>query len=227
MSPNKDVLGNMFSSFLERKSRSPIAQAHYGSQPARPERRSNAVAVPFLLNPATPSLVHPGTPSAAEPNRGEKRKHEKCRASAGASGEIGSLPPRKSKTDKAGSKMSSSAKNRHDLVASGSKQTTKARTPAGRGRVDSSVVPGTRSSGSVEAIAVDSTSVPAPFHCEKCSKAFRQRSQLSRHFSRVHERQKPFSCAHCDKRFASAFDRKRHVEVSDTVWMNTTCAFLS
>lgn len=78
----------------------------------------------------------------------------------------------------------------------------------------SSVRPGTSSQASVEAIATDSTSVPKPFHCEKCSSAFRQRSQLVRHFMRVHERQKPFACSHCDKSFASAFDRKRHVEVS-------------
>lgn len=78
---------------------------------------------------------------------------------------------------------------------------------------ESSVRPIAKSQTSVEAIATDSTSVPKPFHCEKCSSAFRQRSQLSRHFLRVHERQKPFACAHCDKCFASAFDRKRHVEV--------------
>lgn len=82
-----------------------------------------------------------------------------------------------------------------------------------RGRAGSSVRPAARSQTSVEAIATDSTSVPKPFHCERCSSAFRQRSQLSRHFLRVHERQKPFACAHCDKSFASAFDRKRHVEV--------------
>lgn len=85
------------------------------------------------------------------------------------------------------------------------------RVPERRGA--SSVRPIAKSQTSVEAIATDSTSIPKPFHCEKCSSAFRQRSQLSRHFLRVHERQKPFACAHCDKCFASAFDRKRHVEV--------------
>lgn len=66
---------------------------------------------------------------------------------------------------------------------------------------------------SVDAIATDSTPIQTPHHCDKCTKAFRQRSQLVRHYSRVHEKRKPFSCAHCDKSFASAFDRKRHVEV--------------
>lgn len=66
---------------------------------------------------------------------------------------------------------------------------------------------------SVDAIATDSTAVQSPHHCDKCTKAFRQRSQLVRHYSRVHEKRKPFACAHCDKSFASAFDRKRHVEV--------------
>lgn len=82
------------------------------------------------------------------------------------------------------------------------------------GGASSSVHGGRGSAGSVEAIATDSTAAATPYHCDRCSKAFRQRSQLSRHFLRVHERKKPFGCAHCDKCFASAFDRKRHVEVS-------------
>lgn len=77
-----------------------------------------------------------------------------------------------------------------------------------------SIAPARTSQESIQAIATDTTTVPTPFHCDRCTKAFRQRSQLSRHYSRVHEKRKPFACAHCSKAFASAFDRKRHVEVS-------------
>lgn len=97
---------------------------------------------------------------------------------------------------------------------------------AERGGAGSSSVHGGRgSTGSVEAIATDSTAIATPFHCDKCSKAFRQRSQLSRHFLRVHERKKPFGCAHCDKCFASAFDRKRHVEVSVLIQLLQICYY--
>ena len=190
MDPSKDILGNMFSSFLERKSRSPIAQHHHGSHPALAERRSNAAAVPFQRSSATLSLTQPGTGPAAEANRGVKRKHHKYRAPAGPPSENVRLLPRKRKTDKSGSEMSLSVKNRYDLVASGSNQTTKARTPAGRKRVDSSVVHGTCSSRSVKAMSVDRTFVPAPFHCAKCSKGFNKRWQLYSHLLRVHQVQK-------------------------------------
>lgn len=154
--------------------------------------RMSSPPVPRATIPARlPPVLYP-TPTSP---RGEKRSRPTKPASTGSRGSGKS------------SRVSASTSRRGIDHREGT------HVPEGTRVAASSVRPGARSHTSIEAIATDSTSVPKPFHCEKCSSAFRQRSQLSRHFMRVHERQKPFACSHCDKSFASAFDRKRHVEV--------------
>lgn len=233
---SKEVLGKMFSSFLDRKNRSPTARAHFGSHEppltSRSFHNASASNMPFVLHehikppfqsPHIQNIVSADHSKSFPRQRGEKRSHASKSGSSRSGDEKhpnsdnNEWMAQKSRREKTGSRMSSSVRD-NSGAGSNSKSLQKhaaERQRAGpSNRVESSVIPGRRSSESVDAIAVDSTSVPTPFHCEKCSKAFRQRSQLSRHFLRVHERKKPFACAHCDKSFASAFDRKRHVEVS-------------
>lgn len=224
---NNDVLGNMFTSFVDGKKNTHISRSHYGSAFHRlPARGRNQSDIHFLLNPPLPPMQtehvvhHVPRNNRSRPREYESNNHQqKILPSAHRQ-----TPPNQSpevlgsklRHEKSNSRMSSS-KRGVSGSASGIKKfhmKNGGNVVQSRGRAtDSSVMPGRKSSESVEAIAVDSTVVPTPYHCEKCSKAFRQRSQLSRHFSRVHERRKPFACAHCDKCFASAFDRKRHVEV--------------
>lgn len=221
---DRDVLSNMFSSFVSRKFRSPSQlpapmfsdpASHDSSPNLPPLPRVNPFIAPGQLQgqiPPTHYLNYPNSmqlpylPSHRQPPA--VRIHTQTNSGPDHSGidpSKSALPTRSHASHV--SKSHTTSAPRHNANDSNSQDDHKPTLGS------SSVHGATGSAGSVEAIATDTTTVATPFHCDKCSKAFRQRSQLSRHYLRVHERKKPFACAHCDKHFASAFDRKRHVEV--------------
>lgn len=222
---DRDVLSNMFSSFVSRKFRSPSQLPaplfsdpvpHDSSHSLPPLPLVNPFAGPGQLQvqiPPTHSLTYLGSqsPSRIPSHRQPSTVRTHAQSSSGPD-QSGTDPskcvfPTRSHTSHV-SKTHTTSVPRHFVSDANSPDDHKVTLGS------SSVRGATGSAGSVEAIATDTTTVATPFHCDKCSKAFRQRSQLSRHYLRVHERKKPFACAHCDKHFASAFDRKRHVEVS-------------
>lgn len=268
MSPDKDLLSNMFSSFVSRKTKActptpspPLSlflshnpstlapslpspshsfmlhqnhehnyQPHdLSSQPSTNHRLSRRPSPPF---PSPLTTVQPNTISALESAAATTFKA----ITELPSSELGPLPildlqeqspdyfnisrtrnsksPTKSSTSDRDRKTKFKRNQQLHITVQGDEQAGVDRLQLGSTGATSSVHGGRGSAGSVEAIATDSSAAATPFHCDRCSKAFRQRSQLSRHYLRVHERKKPFGCAHCDKCFASAFDRKRHVEVS-------------
>ena len=49
--------------------------------------------------------------------------------------------------------------------------------------------------------------------CEHCSKTFRYPSQLQRHVSCVHLKEKPFRCEQCDEAFGTQWTLKQHVRI--------------
>lgn len=215
----RDVLSNMFSSFVSRKIKAPSQLPFFPQSSAFPSSSTlpPIPCVPPFPNPpllSAPQLATTSyTTSNPIPNSylsshhhgGASRTHSQSDFGAqfddGISRDARITQTHTSHVSK--SNMTSGAKHKSIEKSQRQRQTAP---------IEDSIH--SVRTGSVEAVATNTTAIAAPFHCDKCPKAFRQRSQLSRHYLRVHERKKPFACAHCNKQFASAFDRKRHVEVS-------------
>ena len=50
-----------------------------------------------------------------------------------------------------------------------------------------------------------------PFQCSLCSKAFKLKAVLKRHFEQVHDKIKPFHCSFCPSKFGYKFELEKHL----------------
>ena len=50
-----------------------------------------------------------------------------------------------------------------------------------------------------------------PFQCSLCSKAFKLKAVLKRHFEQVHDKIKPFHCSFCPSTFGYKFELEKHL----------------